>query len=325
MEMRTRIGIFAAAVLAFGAARLPYEAAVSRELRDARLSPPALDIGTSDKIGQTSAAVALGGLRTLVASFLNLRAFGFFEEKKWDHLADTYHLIVDLAPNTAYYWDSGAWNLAYNAASYYMGDSELPPLRRRQAWRESIQRGRAFLERGVRNNPREWTLSAALGQMLSDPLKLPAFEDRDQTLIAAAAAYRHAVETGHALAYVRRAEMMALARVKGRESEALALARTLYQEKSNRVPTLLALLVILEYHENPRLDTTARALELFGSPEKAYNTLGAIWQDTRSRFPVYGLAATLESLERMLAIPADRSILSEPPPPPIGPDTWFAR
>ena len=72
----------------------------ARELRAAGLFPPPMEIGTRDRIGQTSSAVALGGLRTLVATFLNLRAFTFFTEQRWDDVEDTFDTIVDLAPRT---------------------------------------------------------------------------------------------------------------------------------------------------------------------------------------------------------------------------------
>ena len=39
----------------------------------------------------------------------------------------------------------------------------------------------------------------------------------------------------------------------------------------------------------------ARAIELFGTPEKAYDALSGHWQRTRERFPVYGVAAGLGS------------------------------
>ena len=66
------------AVLVSGVVRMPCEVVLSSELRAAGLFQVPLAIDTRDKIGQTSAAVALGGLRTLVATFLNLRAFTFF-------------------------------------------------------------------------------------------------------------------------------------------------------------------------------------------------------------------------------------------------------
>ncbi len=100
MKPSWKIAVLAVAVLAFGALRLPYEARLSGELRAAGLFPPPLEIGTRDKIGQTSSAVALGGLRTLVATFLNLRAFTFFSEQRWSDVEDTFNTIVDLAPRT---------------------------------------------------------------------------------------------------------------------------------------------------------------------------------------------------------------------------------
>jgi tetratricopeptide (TPR) repeat protein len=319
-----KIALLALALPVFGALRRPYEAELSGELRAAGLFPPPLEIGTREKIGQTSSAVALGGLRTLVATFLNLRAFTFFTEQRWDDVEDTFKTIVDLAPRTRYYWETGSWHMAYNAASYYLNDSKLPPLRRREAWRASILKGRAFLERGIRNNPDDWSLEANLGFLLSDSNKLPAFRDPDETFAAAADAYRKSAETGEALAYVRRAWFYSLARVGGREAEALALARRLYAESpQNHTPTLLVLLLVLEAHEYPSMDVVQRAVELFGSPEKAYDALSGHWRRTRERFPVFGVSAALESLERTLAIPPEKSVLKEPPPPPVNPDDWF--
>jgi hypothetical protein len=120
-----KTGIVAIALLVFGGLRLPFEARLSGELRAAGLFPPPLEIGTRDKIGQTSSAVALGGLRTLVATFFNLRAFTFFTEQRWADVGDTFETIVDLAPRTRYYWETGSWHQSYNAASYYMNDSKL--------------------------------------------------------------------------------------------------------------------------------------------------------------------------------------------------------
>lgn len=323
MKTWQRNGILTVALLAFGAARMPFEAGLGKELRAAGLVPAPMEIGTREKIGQTSSAVALGGLRTLVATFLNLRAFTFFQEQRWDDVADTYDTIVDLAPKTRYYWETGSWHSAYNAASYYLNDSALPPLRRKEAWRASIYRGRAFLERGIRNNPDDWSMLGNLGFLLQDSNKFPAFRNPDETFAAAAEVYGRAAATGKAPAYLRRAGFFALARVTGKEKEALAFARSLYADPQNRVPTLLTLLLVLEAHENPEMDTAARAIEIFGTPEKAYEALCNHWYRTRERFPVYGVAKALESLERQLEIPKDKSIFNQPLAPPSGPDAWF--
>lgn len=316
--------ILLAALLVFGGLRLHFESGLSKELRAAGLFPPKMEIGTRERIGQTSSAVALGGLRTLVATFLNLRAFTFFTEQRWAEVADTFGTIVDLAPRTRYYWETGSWHQAYNAASYYLNDSELPPLRRREAWRSSILAGRSFLERGIRNNPDDWSLYANLGFLLSDSNKFPAFRDTNVSFFDAAEAYRKAAATGKALGYVKRAHFYSLARVEGREGEALALARSLYAEGvQNHTPTLLILLLVLEAWENPELDTGKRSIELFGTPEKAYESLSGHWMRTREKFPVHGVARALESLESLLKISADKSVFNQPPPPPLNPDDMF--
>lgn len=325
MKSWQRNGILAGAILAFGAARLPFEASLAKELRAAGLTSAPMEIGTRDKIGQTSSAVALGGLRTLVATFLNLRAFSYFTEQRWDDVAGTFDTIVDLAPRTRYYWETGSWHSAYNAASYYMNDSELPSLRRREAWRASIFRGRAFLERGIRNNPNDWSLSAHLGFLLSDSNKFHAFRNPDETFTEAAAAYKRAADTGNALPYVRRAQLYSLARVTGQEAEALELARSLYAERINHTPTLLILMLVLEAHENPEMNVVERALEIFETPEKAYEALTGHWQRTRERFPVYGVAGALEELEKRLAVPAEQSIFNQALQSPAGPDDWFTK
>ncbi len=320
-----RIGILLIALLAFGAARMPYEAALGKQLRADQLTPPPLEIGTRDRIGQTSSAVALGGLRTLVATFLNLRAFTFFQDQRWDDVAETFDTIVDLAPRTRYYWETGSWHSSYNAASYYLNESKLPALRRREAWRASIHRGRAFLERGIRNNPSDWSLLANLGFLLSDTNKFPAFRDANETFAAAANAYRRSADTGNALPYVRRSELYSLARVAGREKEALALARSLYAVRKNRTPTLLILLFVLEANENPEKDVTQRAIEIFETPQKAYDALAVHWHRTRERFPVFGVAAALKSLETTLAVPPEKSIFNQALQTPAGPDDWFGK
>lgn len=325
MKIWQRNVILAISVLAFGAVRMPYENHLAKELQTLGLTPPPIEIGTRDKIGQTSSAVALGGLRTLVATFMNLRAFSYFQEQRWDELADTFETIVDLAPHTRYYWETGSWHSAYNAASYYMNDSKLSPLRRREAWRASIMKGRSFLERGIVNNPNDWSLLATLGFLLSDTNKFPAFRDPDKSFAAAAEAYRRSADTGNAMPYVRRAQLYSLARVPGKEKEALALARSLYAGKQNRTPTLLILLFILDVFENPNLDATARAIEIFGTPEKAYEALSGHWQRIGERFPVYGVASTLEALEKTLNIPKEKSIFSEPLRQPFNPEDLFVK
>ncbi|MEO0017191.1 MAG: hypothetical protein RLZZ522_474, partial [Verrucomicrobiota bacterium] len=312
MNRWRKLGVITLALLAAGAVRLPLELALTRELRDARLLSPPLDIDTRDHIGQTSAAVALGGLQTLVATFYNLRAFTFFEDLAWDDVYKTYCTVVDLAPHTGYYWEAGAHHQAMNASSYYLHDEQLDlaPLRRQAAARAAVLRGRAFIERGIRNNPDDWNLRRFLGSLLLDRQKYKMLGDPDATFSAAAAAYRAAAASPDSLPLMRRFELYALARVPSRRDEALALARTLYAEPANRTPTLLCIVFSLEIQANPRvLEPVAAAIALFGSAEAAYGDLGNYWLRGGARLPIDGVAQALLGLEEKQGIPAAASVL----------------
>ena len=233
------------ALAGFGALRLPVEQRVTRSLTGHGLLPERLALGTREKLGQTGAVVALGGLRTLIAALLNLRAYGFFEQQDWFRLEDTFHTIVTLAPRSIYYWDTGAWHLAYNAASYYQseGAPDTPALRRRHLWRDAIQRGIALLERGIRNNPDSWVLPYRLGRLHDDPLKLTNHPE-------AARWFEYAIARG-APPYARRALLWSIARIPGRERETLAYARQLFADEANRVPTLRCVLFAAESRADP--------------------------------------------------------------------------
>lgn len=325
MTQGKRYAILALAILAMGAVRLPFERALSEDLRTAGLMPPRLDVKTSDRIGQTFSAVSLGGLRTLVATFLNLRAFGYFTEQRWADVSETFNTIVDLAPRTRYYWDTGSWHQAYNAASYYLYESKLPPLRRKLGWRESILAGRKFLERGIRNNPDDPILRERLGFMLADSNKIAAFGDVGKAYEDSYDAYMSAVKAGDVRELTERFAVYSLARVPGREKDALAIAKRLHKEQGARNATMLSLLYTLGYHEDPTQSVTGLIDSIFPSHEAAYQVLSNLWMRTRDRYPVYGVAQGIALLEAEFKIPAEKSVLNQPVPPPMNPEDYFQR
>ena len=319
-----RTGIIALAILATGAIRMPVEQRLTLEMRDTGLLPAPLDVSTRERIGQTSAAVALGGLRTLVATFLNLRAFGFFTEQRWNNIDETYRLIVDLAPRTRYYWETASWHQAYNAAAYFQNDSSLPALRRREAWRASILRGRQILEQGINNMPHDWVLQAHLGMLIRDPNKIGAFDDPDGAFLAATEAYARAASIEGSPEHMRRFHFYSLARVEGREAEALALGRELHAASpSNHVPTLLSVLFALEAWAAPEADPMALALQIYGTKEQATEELGLYWHRIRERFPNHGVAQALEALYNAQGIPEADRILNQPFPHIYDPEDAF--
>lgn len=315
-------------LLAAGVVRMPVEQALTAELQEQQLLPRPLELGTMEKIDQTSAAVALGGLRTLVASFLNLRAFGFFTDRNWDEVEKTYGVIVGLAPHTEYYWESGHHHLAYNAASDYVlrTNEEMPALRRREAWRSAVTRGRDFLERGIRNNPEKWSLQAAMGMLLVNPHKYRAFRDNDATFEASAEAYRKADELPGAPEFVSRMRIYSLARVPSRKEQALQLARQAYAKGGRYLtPTLVTVLYVLEMQNDPTLDPVALGTRIFGSPEAAWKALGEHWMRAGEGYPMDRVAAAIQALDAVLGVKPEDSISRETPPDPASIENMFER
>lgn len=311
------------AILAMGAVRIPFEKGLADDLRTADLLPPELDVKTTDRIGQTFFAVSLGGMRTLVATIWNLRAFTFFSDQKWADVAECYDLIVDLAPRTQYYWDTGSWHQAYNEASYYLYDSKLPSLRRKQAWKDAILNGRQFLERGIRNNPDDPVLLERLGYLLADSNKIAAFGDIGKSYEESYEAYMSAVALGNARALTTRFALYSLARVPGREKEALAMARKVRSEQNTNSVTLLSVLYTLSYHEDPNRPVDELIDSIFPNREAAYDALSGLWLRTRDRYPVHGVAQAITLLESELKVPESDSVLKKKLPPGMSPEDYF--
>ncbi|MEP4077506.1 tetratricopeptide repeat protein [Haloferula sp.] len=296
-----RLTAAASVMVVAGIARMPFEQSLTEDLREQGMLSKPLNIETRKKVGQGFWAVSLGGLRTLVATVLNLRAFAFFENQQWTQLSDTYETVVQLAPNTEYYWDTASWHMAYNAAAYYQTASKLPELRRRAEWRQWVEKGTAFLEEGAEQNPDSWYLWSRLGWIYADPNKLVDYEK-------SAAAYKKSIASGNALPYIRNAAAYAVARIPGRESEALEMIRDLHQDRRGQVPTMNCLLLALEHQADPSIDPYPLALDIFGGDQEAYHQLSSFYLDFSRNFPTSGVPETLKKLEMRLEIPGDKSV-----------------
>jgi hypothetical protein len=323
MTQGKKYWVLGVVILVAGAVRLPFERQLTAELHKEKLLSPKLEIGTGEKLGQTFYAVSLGGLRTLIATFMNLRAFGHFQKQQWADVSDAYDLIVDLAPRTKYYWDTGAWHMSSNASSYYLYESELPPLRRKLLWKNYILAGRDFLERGIKNNPEHPLLHERLGQLLSDPYRIKAFGDPAAAYEASYKSYMAAVNTGIARKFTKRAALYSLVRVPGREEESLKLLLEIKSELKALPPTALVMQYVLEYHRDPDQPIIELVDKVFLSRQMAYDTLARVWLRGADRLPLHGVALAIRLLELELGVAEEKSILKLPPPPVIDPDNYF--
>jgi hypothetical protein len=277
--------IFVAGWLVF-----PIEQKMHAEFREKNLLPQPLTISTREKIGQTSSAVALGGLQNVVATFLNLRAYSSFENRDWIKLEDQFNTIVLLQPRNSYYWDVGAWHLSYNAAVDYLENEDLPVIRRKALHRKYVEKGVNFLERGTKNLPDDWMLLSSLGRFLSAHDKYPNYEK-------AALAYEKAWLTGKARRFEARAWLYSLARIEGKELDALRLARNLFENESNRVDTVRCLLFVLESSQPNSRSVLEIVAKCFSSESAALKALTVYRDNNADQMPTTGIDYAIELLK----------------------------
>lgn len=274
-----------------GMAKLPFEQKLATELRTRRLIEKPIDLDTSIKLGQTTYAVVLGGLRSLVAAMKNLSAHTHFENQDWFELKEEYGTITTLQPRVRYYWESGSWHLAYNAYSDYADKPGIEDARRRLARKRFLADGRAMLEEGIENNPGDWRMHRALAHLLRDPFKPKDFP-------GAAAAYEAAIRIGNVPQQLYREYLYTLCRTPGREEDAWALARKIYENPENRgYPSIQSIYFALQNrYADPADHLTLE--ELFDSHKMALRNLNNYSRRAKEGFPMDGVQETLRKLVR---------------------------
>lgn len=174
--MRKRALLAVALLLLAFAAKGPWEHHLRAQRHARRLGAgESLSVELRARLGQNLAVALLSGFRGIVADFVWLGAHTAWEDQKWYKMREGIELAVLLQPHSISFWDIGAWHFAWNA-SY--GES-VNPKYPSDAYRLKVQRdwilaGKAFLERGILNNPESWDLKFKLGwiyyQKLNDPL-----------------------------------------------------------------------------------------------------------------------------------------------------------
>ena len=228
-----------AALLIFGAARLPFETSLEAAHREAGLRSAALNIELREQIGQLAYAAALSGFRSLVAAFLWIEAHTAWEQTAWGRMAGLFQSVTGLQPRSLVYWDLASWHMAWNASIAARDNPKEPSeFLRRRAEREYHEIGRDFLQRGIDNNPDAYLLHERMGIMLRDK-----FSDH----CGAADAFASAAERPGAPPYVKRLAAYELSQCEGREREAYEQLRAIYLLGENeRLPRVITLINELE-------------------------------------------------------------------------------
>ncbi|MDD5261538.1 MAG: hypothetical protein PHD76_06770 [Methylacidiphilales bacterium] len=158
---------------AWGAAKTPWEQRMAAERRVTMGgSDLAMNFQLRDSLGQGLSVAALGGFRGLAANFLWISLTGAWEEKQWTRVRTLAELAVLMQPRVVFFWEMGAWQLAWNASidaeqSGRTGGIESGN-RDSRMW---IEAGRRMLERGIETIPERYELYRALAMLYQDRCK----------------------------------------------------------------------------------------------------------------------------------------------------------
>lgn len=226
-------------LLAFGAARLPFEQHLDEAQKLARFRTTELDLSLRERVGQMGFLAALSGFRSFVAAVLWIQGHTAWENTEWGRMAGLFDTVTTLQPNSIPYWDISAWHMAWNASIAAYEDKNQPSeALRRRAQRQYFELGRKILEDGIRNNPEDAILQERMAALLRDKL-----EDHCQ----AYEFFARAADLNPQKTYLRRMAAYELAQCVGREEDAYALLLSLYNEgESQRMPSVIARLKELE-------------------------------------------------------------------------------
>ena len=226
-------------LLLFGAARLPMEHALTERHRELHFRAVDFNLDLREQLGQLGFVAALSGFRSLVADALFIQAHVAWERTEWGRVLLLFRQVTTLQPRAILFWDMAAWHMAWNASTAAMNNSAQPRLALRiKAAREYFQLGKDFLERGIKNNPERPELYEALARLYRDK-----YQDHEH----ASEFFAKAAAVPGAHRYARRFAAYELAQCPGREREAYAQLRSLYDVgEQERLPTLLHRLKELE-------------------------------------------------------------------------------
>ncbi len=295
--MRTFVQIIVIFVvlLIFGFAKYQHEDRLSRDMIDLKLIQPPLREGTSLQLGQTGAAVALGGLRSLVAAIWNFRAFLHFENLDWLKVEEAYEVATTLQPQTTYYWETGAWQLHTNASSYYKEKEELSPYRRRSMQKRYLEKGSSVLELGIIYNPESWKLHRSLSRIWSDYHKLPdlerAIKHFDNTLKC-----KSLPESKYT--QIQRFKYYAMTRLSTIQEETYRYGCQLFNATTdNQLPKLSCTLFALQNALNIPQKERISDDELFPDSEQQLSWLKNYIKHKKQGYPMNGVELKIQQLE----------------------------
>ena len=226
-----RIVLVLAALAVFGIVRAPLEDGVRDRLVAANLLLPPPAKGAFEQMSQSALIGTLGGLRSLVATFLTLEAYDHFSSKSWDQLRQAYLVITNLGPREEANWVAVIWHLGINATANMEIDETLPAFERKRRFNEYALQAIEMAEKGLEQLPQSSAIRLQLAEVYREKLK---------DNCAAARVYGDTIGLPGAPGFVRRFHGYFLARCPGKEQEAYDYLMGLYREGDEQhLPTLI--------------------------------------------------------------------------------------
>ena len=276
-----------------GMLRMPFEQKLTKELEEEHFIAPSFNLEDRASLSQKGFVASFGSLRPGLAALYALTSSGLHGRSDWAGLEDTFETVVLLDPYNAYYWDLGAWHLAYNAASSTRENMEIPPLKRLQLAAEYREKGGQFYDRGIRANPMSLSLRREKARLWSHPTRDPDYQKVAEVLEGALADLELNVVQRERL---ERELFYALLRTPERVEDAYHLGRRLFGNPKNRVPSLVNGLCVLQMHPRVRVETPLTLTQLYGDRETARRLLENYFTIEDDAKPMFGVKDLLDSL-----------------------------
>lgn len=222
----------------FGLIRSPFEDGIRRKMVEAQLLLPPPGHTAMQQMSQSALMGTLGGLRSLVATFLVLEAFGHFSNKEWDELQKNYTLITNLEPRDESHWESVVWHLGINATANMEIDTKLPAFERKRRFNKYALAAIEMGELGLKQLPHSSAIRIQLAEVYREKLKDPCETAR---------LYKDCIGLEGAPGYVDRFYGYFLADCAGNEKEAYEYLMNLYRaEERHHKGTLIQKIEELE-------------------------------------------------------------------------------
>ena len=148
--------------------KLWFEYLVEREQRQFRHgSVIQIKYSMRDVLGQGLLLASLGGFRGIAANFTWFNVTEAWSERQWTRVKKNVEIAVLLQPREDFFWDQGAWHMAWNASMNVLegrNHREKKLFRSEKESRQWIDHGLKLLERGITINPE----SSQLHERLAD-------------------------------------------------------------------------------------------------------------------------------------------------------------